>query len=301
MRGPVLLGVDGGGTRCRARLADLSGKVLGEGVAGPANMRWGLDLSLRAVRASTAESLAQAGLQWGKHDIVACLALAGVGADVNAPGDLGRALHFRHTLLTTDAQAACIGAHAGRDGGIIIAGTGSIGWAQLDGGTIRVGGWGFPISDEGSGAWIGCEAIRRALVAFDGICGWTPMLSTVFGRFGADPHQIVQWMGTARPQDYAALAPIVVEHASAGDTEAVVLMRRAASQIDGIAQRLLHLGVPRLSIMGGLADTLSPLLSKQTLAALVEPTGDALSGALHLARLEAMRLALHDKKTPKHG
>jgi glucosamine kinase len=301
VRDLVLLGVDGGGTRCRARLADLTGKVLGEGLAGPANLRWGLEPALCAVRESTAACLAQADLQWGDREIVACLALAGASEFTNAAAPLVHSFPFEHTILTTDAQAACIGAHAGKDGGIVIIGTGSIGWAMLDGQEIRVGGWGFPISDEGSGAWIGCEAIRRVLLAVDGLASWTHLLSAVFSRFSLDPHRIVHWMGTARPQDFAALAPIVVEHALSGDSEAVALMERAAHHIDAIATRLIHLGVPRLSLMGGLADKLKPFLSTQTRIALVAPAGDALSGALHLARAQAGRLTLNAERKTHHG
>jgi glucosamine kinase len=130
---------------------------------------------------------------------------------------------------------------------------------------------------------------------------WTPVLSTVFDRFGADPHRIVHWMGSAHPRDFAALAAIVVKHAQSGDSEAIDLMQRTARHIDVIAARLVHLGVPRLSIMGGLADKLSPFLATETLAAVVEPVGDALSGALHLARAEAIRLTLHSERTTDHG
>ena len=73
--------------------------------------------------------------------------------------------------ITTDAHAACVGAHRGRDGGVIIVGTGSIGWAKLNGRHYRVGGWGLPVSDEGSGAWLGREALRRVLWAHDGRVG----------------------------------------------------------------------------------------------------------------------------------
>jgi glucosamine kinase len=215
--------------------------------------------------------------------------------------DVARSLPFRSAILTTDAQAACTGAHAGEDGGIIIAGTGSIGWARGDGRHLRVGGWGFPISDEGSGAWIGCEAIRRTLAAFDGVASWTPFLTAVFDRLGSDPRRIVHWTGTARPRDFAALAPIVVEHAQVGDSEAVALIGRAAHHIDAIAGRLMHLGVRRVAIMGGLADTLRPLLSMETTAILVEPAGDALSGALLLARVEADRLALNPTRESHVG
>lgn len=288
----LLLGVDGGGTRCCARLCDAGGNILGEGTAGPANLRLGVAQSLAAVRQSAGQCLRQAGLSWHDRRIVACLALAGA----SEPANLAEARAFPHpfdlAIFTTDAQAACVGAHKGRDGGIIIVGTGSIGWGTLGGKEFRVGGWGFPISDEGSGAWIGCEAVRRALLAHDGMVGWTPFLGTVFERFDSDAHNIVSWMSTARPRDFGAIAPVVVEHAAHGDPEALALMRRAAEQIDAIAERLNHLGVRRLSLAGGLADRLEPFLSVRTKRGLVAPVGNALSGAVHLARGEAERLAL---------
>ena len=74
---------------------------------------------------------------------------------------------FRSVVYANDATIACIGAHGGTDGGIVIVGTGSVGFAVVEGREIRVGGYGFPISDEGSGADLGLHAIRLALRAYD--------------------------------------------------------------------------------------------------------------------------------------
>src|SRR5262245_36644073 len=145
----LFLGVDGGGTTCRARLMDATGGIVGEGVAGPANVRIGLDESLRSVLDATGRCLAQAGASWGDR-ILACLALAGASEPKDAAAARAAfASHFRQLIVTTDARAACVGAHRGADGGIIIVGTGSIGWAVRGEESIRVGGWGFPVSDEG--------------------------------------------------------------------------------------------------------------------------------------------------------
>src|SRR5207302_8493926 len=154
--GELFLGIDGGGTQCRARLADRAGRVLGEGVAGPANIRLGLEASLAAVLYAARQCLAEAGL--GEEALgwtTACLALAGATEPAELGAARARRLPFRHTLITTDAHAACIGAHRGRDGGVIIAGTGSIGWAILRGRQYRVGGWGPALPEVCSGAWLG--------------------------------------------------------------------------------------------------------------------------------------------------
>jgi glucosamine kinase len=284
--GLLFLGVDGGGTQCRARLCDGSGVILGEGVAGPANVRLGLDDSFRSVLNATGQCLAHAKLTIASRPIVACLGLAGA----TEPCELEAARNYRHPfrqmIVTTDAHAACVGAHRGEDGGVVVVGTGTVGWAVLDGRSYRVGGWGFPISDEGSGAWLGCEAVRRALWAHDGRTPSTELLHEVLAEFESDPHAVVRWMGTARPRDFARLAPLVIRHAELSDPVACELMRAAAEHIDALAARLATLGVPRLALTGGLASSLAPWLSRATRRQLVPAAGDALAGALRLAHAQ---------------
>jgi glucosamine kinase len=280
----LFLGVDGGGTRCRARLADASGAILGEGLAGPANIRVSLEESLQSVLDAAGQCLDKAGASLDAP-VVACLALAGASEPAEAAAAHAACKgRFRKVLISTDAHAACVGAHRGADGGIIIIGTGSIGWAVHGGKCRRVGGWGFPVSDEGGGAWLGYEAVRRALWAHDGRAAWTPLLRCVAQVFDADAHLIVRWMGTAKPRDFARLAPLVVEHAPDHDAAACEIMRLAAGHIDAIATRLGAHGAERLALMGGLAAAVEPWLSAATRSRLVPPAGDALDGALRLAR-----------------
>jgi glucosamine kinase len=287
----LFLGVDGGGTRCRARLADSKGAILGEGIAGPANVRISLEESVRSVCDAAAQCLAQAGASF-LDPLAACLALAGASEPREAAAAQSAfEERFRRALVTTDAHAACVGAHRGEDGGIVIVGTGSIGWAVLHGEQHRVGGWGLPVSDEGSGAWIGREVLRQVFCAFDGRMSWTPLLRRVFERYDGNPHAIVHWAAQASPREFATLAPVVVDHASRNDDAALEILRRAAAHIDAIATRLIALGVPRLSLMGGLASHVEPLLPLTTRQHLVEPLGDPLDGALLLARAAAEPVA----------
>jgi glucosamine kinase len=190
-------------------------------------------------------------------------------------------------MITTDAHAACVGAHRGRNGGVVIVGTGSIGWAIVDRRQYRVGGWGLPLGDEGSGAWLGREAMRRVLRAYDGRAAWTPLLTRLFEGFDADPHAIVRWAATARPGDFGVLAPIVVKHPAPDDAAATLLIHEAAQHIAALATRLVGLGADRLALSGGLARALEPWLPPEMRADLVPPAGDALSGALQLAQAEA--------------
>jgi len=285
---PLLLGVDGGGTRCRARLADLNGLTLAEAVGGPANIRFGLEESLATVFRLGARCLDAAGLlPQDSQRIVACLALAGASEPAHCAAAAAHPHPYRDATVTTDAHAACVGAHRGRDGGIIIVGTGSIGWAELHGRHVRVGGWGLVVSDEGSGAWLGREALRRVLWAHDGRIQWTGLLTILFGRFQSDPHAIVRFSAAARPRDFAELAPVIVERAAADDPVAVELMRAAAGHADALARGLLARGTRRLALMGGLAHAIEPWLAEETRRHLVVPQGDALDGALLIAATAA--------------
>jgi len=287
-RGILLLGVDGGGTRCRARLCRFSGAVLGEGEAGAANMRFGLEEGFAAADDAVAQCFASAGLARKDRGVAACFALAGASDPATLAALESRRHGFRLAVFTTDAHAACVGAHRGADGGIVIVGTGSIGEAVVKGRHYRVGGWGFPLSDEGSGAWLGSELVRCVLWAHDGRIAWTPLLKQVFGEFSSDPHAIVRWMGPAKPKDFAAFAPFAVAHALTGDPAGRELMRLAADHIATLAHRLIALGAPRVALSGGLAASIEPWLSEETRRLLVPPAADALTGAVDLARAAAL-------------
>jgi glucosamine kinase len=149
-----------------------------------------------------------------------------------------------------------------------------------------VGGYGLPISDEGSGAWIGCEALRRVLWAHDGRISWTDLLTELFQRFG-DPEAIVRFSSTARPRDFGAFAPVVVAHAKQNDPTGIALMQAAGWHIDQLAARLAALGTQKLALVGGLAPAMRDWISPATHARLVPPIGDAVDGAIQLARCAA--------------
>jgi glucosamine kinase len=287
------LGVDGGGTGCRARLEDKEGRVLGAGFTGPATTRLGANSALLSVMAAAEAALAEAGLPKQSFKTThAVIGLAGIGRKgVRAYFDVWP--HpFKSVRFESDAYTACLGAHGGQDGGIVIAGTGSIGFALLKGQMHRFGGYGFPISDEASGADLGLNAIRFALRAADGRVEKTPLLTEILARFSNDPFAAVDWMDVASATDYATFAPLVVDHACKQDLVATQLMREAAAQIESFIHVLHEKGVPRLSLIGGLGEVIKPWLLTEARALLSDPLADAVSGAIQLARLSAEKPAL---------
>jgi glucosamine kinase len=285
MADTLYIGVDGGGTHCRARIRDAAGLLLGEGAGGPANTRLGARIAMASVVEAAQAAAQAAGLpESALSRCVAGLGMAGA-IDDEKRGLLLAELHpFPSVVLDTDGYAAWLGAHGGRDGAIFIVGTGSAGLAVVKGRRWNIGGWGNVVSDDGSGFEIGSQLVRRALWARDGMLPMTPLASTLLDRFQGDPGKIVAWADTARPADFAQLVPLVLEHAQNGDVLGQILMESAAMGIGRIGQRLLDLGAPAICLMGGLAEPMRPWLPAAIRAKLVAPEGDALEGALRMAR-----------------
>src|SRR5208282_1745869 len=92
------------------------------------------------------------------------------------------------------------------------------------------------------------------------------------------------WMDRATASDYAKLAPLVMRHADAGDPVGRRIVRAAAAQVDAMVRRLIDSGAPRIALAGGLASSLEPWLAPDVRRRLSPVEGDAIAGALLLAR-----------------
>jgi len=287
---PLFIGVDGGGTGCRARIEDAEGCLLGTGISGPAALRIGFERALAEVKKACCAAIEEAGLDSNALSSVhAAVGLAGVGRKGALEQLMQQPHPFRSVIYAHDATIACIGAHGGRDGGIVIVGTGSVGFALVGGCEFRVGGYGFPISDEGSGADLGLQAIRLALRAYDERAVGASLTREVMMRFNNDPFDAVAWMDRATATDYAAFAPLVIRHADAGDPVARRIVRDAAEQIDELVRRLSECGAPQVALLGGLSSSMQPWLAPDVQRRLVPVEGDAVDGALRLARRTIMK------------
>jgi len=245
---------------------------------------------------------AQAGLKREDFSrLHAGIGLAGLGRR-GAEAALKRIAHpFASVYFISDGMAACLGAHSGADGAIVVAGTGSVGVGLIDGQEIGLGGYGFPISDEGSGADIGLQVVRLALRAADHRGDTSPLLSEVLGAFDHDPYQAVAWSEEARATDYAALAPLVLRHANQGDPIGRRIVERAADAIGDLLDLFLARGIDRLSLVGGLSEAITPSLTPALRSRLKQPDADAVAGALLVARrrLVLPREEAHREPVPK--
>jgi glucosamine kinase len=276
-----VLGIDAGGTSSKARLCDARGAALASASAGAGSLRFGAAHVFAVISEIAHDAARLAGLS--NDALLSTRVVAGVpGLSLESEAAALRAMPhpFAALEIVSDADIACIGAHAGQDGAIVIAGTGSIGLARLAGETIRIGGYGYPISDEGSGADIGLQALKLFLQTDDGRRERTTLsnqLAAVVERRG-----VHWWRDQAKPKDYAAFAPLVLNAAGAGDAQAKHILQHAGAELSKIALALCANRHLRWCFMGGLSQPLAPFLSAEASALRVAPKGDAIDGALRL-------------------
>lgn len=278
------LGIDAGGTKSLASLIDTQGHELCRVRAGAGNLRIGVEAVEKLTLGIAHEALRQAGLPQD------CLGTVGLGLGLAGLSRASKSHRlstsqwaFATVAIASDAEIAHLGAHRGEDGAILIVGTGSIAYLKVNGRVDTMGGYGFPISDEASGAALGLSAVRHALRALDGRTQSTPLSDAVTGQFGDSTIAVIEWMETASPGDFASFAPLVIAHAERGDYIARSIVIEAVRHIEQFIETIFEKGAPRCSMMGGLAQHLRPWLRARTSAMLVEPAGDAVIGALMLA------------------
>jgi glucosamine kinase len=280
-----LIGIDGGGTGTRARLCDANGAPLGLGEAGPSSLSHGEAAAWKQIVQAMERGFAQAGMTsppWAECALAAGLA----GANDPAQAAAFKALNpgFSTLLLDTDSFTALVGAHAGHPGVILIAGTGSVAEAWRPDGSRRIaGGWGFPVGDEGSGAWLGLQAVRLAQHALDGRGPHTPLTEAVCGATGRDIDSMLAWCAQARQTAYASVAPLVFQHETS-DARATALLQSAVDELALLVQALdPHAELP-VVCSGSVARRLQARLPGPLRARCADAEGDAAEGALRLLR-----------------
>ncbi|HEY4038376.1 MAG TPA: BadF/BadG/BcrA/BcrD ATPase family protein [Burkholderiaceae bacterium] len=281
---PYLIGIDGGGSATRARLTDGARRVLADGVAGPSGLSLGVKAAWAQIDLAIARCFASAGLPVAAmHECALGVGLAGVNFKEQAQQFLRGAGRFAHVALATDGATMLLGAFSGKPGVVVVAGTGSVGEAlRRDGSRAGVGGWGFPIGDEGSGAWLGLGAVRAAQRALDGRGPGGALCEAVYQTIGTHAEAILAWCALAGQGAYAQLAPHVF---AAADTDPVAagLLRSAAGSICEMVDALDASGDLPVALCGSIGSRLVPYLPALT-ARLHEPEGDAVDGALLLVR-----------------
>ena len=284
------IGVDGGATKCTVRIEDAAGRLLGKETSGPASIRLSVDRTWESIYSALNKLLGAMGLSLQAND---CHFHAGMGLAgceiVDAYQAFNNRRHSFETLVvSSDSHVACLGAHSGKDGAIIIAGTGVVGYQIQAQQTAKVGGWGFPHDDEGGGAWLGLQAVKTAVQWLDGRAPSTALAEAVYHYFDQDPERLVTWANSANSTAFAELAPLVIQQSQQGDSASILLVQQAAAAINKIGSALFQVqatqNVLPCSLIGGMSNFIEPHLDANLRARLCPPQLTADAGAVLLVR-----------------
>lgn len=284
----IFIGLDGGGTACRARAELEDGRSTPVLTGGAANVFSDFDGALSRISTLLREAQDAARMLCPESDAQPArvvLGLAGA-SESHAAKKLRSALPYPELSVRGDVDISLAGAFNDRDGIVMAVGTGSVLAMQRAGRMQRVGGYGFTLGDEASGAWMGREALRRALHVRDGLCPAGPLTDALWARFGSLP-EVIGFAGSARPSDYAALAPLVLEHERAGCRIAAEILDTGCDYLLRAITRLQD-GDSTLPVapLGGLGPVLLDRIMARGGGHLTraEPAGTALDGAIWMAR-----------------
>lgn len=278
-----VLGIDGGGTSCRAALATGDGAVIGRAKSGAANIR----TDLTGARTHIVEAARQAFIAAGQDpDLIpqtpAILGLAGANVGTYRQ-QLEAILPFSISRVETDAEIALEGAVGSGDGAMAILGTGTAYMARKGGTSRAIGGWGFQVGDQGSGARIGRDLLEQTLLAHDGVRPGSPLTDSMMATFRNNPEDVVEFTTNAKPGDFGGFAPKVFEHAEKGDAVANWIVDKAVGDVEASLGALDLSHDTPLCLLGGLAPLYAPRLSQRYQALLKAPLDDALGGAVQMA------------------
>jgi N-acetylglucosamine kinase-like BadF-type ATPase len=247
------VGIDAGGTKTRCVLADDT-KVLGRAECGSIKlMRVGEAEATARLRRLLEETAALAGVSL-QEVTRSCVGIGGVSIPAVRAWchEQMKVMVSGEIEVCGDEDIALDAAFHGGPGILVVSGTGSIFIGRSADGTMYpVGGWGPILGDEGSGWWIGLEAVRSGFWAKDrGI--ETKLLAEVQSFWGLNSLGEVVERGNDRPgPDFAALVPLVVQCAEGGDEMARAVLERAGTDL---AELITLVAVKMMETSGGSKD-----------------------------------------------
>jgi N-acetylglucosamine kinase len=296
-----VVGIDAGGTKTVGLLADETGRILAEARGSGANLQTAGELEVEKVFDDVLEALGR------DHPIAAvCLGIAGVDRPQDEQvikGILRRLGHRQTARVVNDGAIALAAGAPERVGVVVLAGTGSIAYGEdPTGRTARAGGYGFLLADEGSGYWLGHQALRAVVRAADGRGPATQLAPLIFGELevGSVPELVPRVYERGLPKHrIAALAPLVQKAYEGGDPVARDLVALGARELALIARSVvaqLTLGpAPYPVVLAGGVFKGCPALVEPLVGALelplarpvlleVEPARGAVNLALDLLR-----------------
>lgn len=283
----IFIGVDGGASKTFLIIEDNTGNILSAGISGPANISISTEKAWTSINNALNIALNKAGLNISdtNYNFYAGFGLAGLEVEKACQIFSNYQHPFKKLLLKSDAFTACYGAHGGNDGSIVIIGTGSIAYQMIGERSVRIGGWGFPHGDEGSGAWLGLELAKLTFYYIDGRVNSCKLFDNVIKKFNGNVQDFVTWANRANSTDFATLAPLLIAALKYQDSIAVNLVTKAADFINHLIYDLdkkagtEERNLP-LCMIGGIAPYIVPYMDACLKSRIVKPKYGPAKGAI---------------------
>ena len=232
----IVVGVDGGGSKTHAIVADEGGSHLGEVVGPGSAVRPGeVERSADAIAHTVKDALASCEMTHVMPKVL-CVGVAGAGREPERQG-LWQALASRElaeeVVIHADFSIALDDAFGEGPGVLLVSGTGSVAFGRGPSGqSARCGGWGPVCGDEGSGQWIGRRALSVVTASADGREPETALVGAILTAAQVnEPQELIAWAAQASPAQLASLAPVVSSVAEAGDLRANSIISLAVEEL----------------------------------------------------------------------
>jgi len=232
----IVIGIDGGGSKTHAIVADEQGGTIAETVGPGSAVRPGkADASADVITEVVRDALASCEMTHVTPRVL-CVGVAGAGRETERQA-LWQALVSRdvadEVVIHSDFSIALDDAFGDGPGVLLISGTGSVAFGRgPTGTTARCGGWGPVCGDEGSGAWIGRRALSVVTGAADGREPDTALTGAVLTAAQVnETTDLIAWAAQGTPGTLASLAPVVLSVAEAGDLRANALVSLAVEEL----------------------------------------------------------------------
>lgn len=255
----LYIGIDGGGTKTACVVGDQSSVLAVATGPGSNVVRLGEAQAKLGLQAAISQACREANVSPLRVQ-AACVGAAGAtNAEANAAVRriVQEILPNAEVTVVGDMVIAREAALHQRPGVVAIAGTGSIAYGQNEQGeAARAGGWGFAISDEGSGQWIGRTAVSEAMHAFDAQRK-TVLLERILAAWKLSSRdELIRHANGSPPPSFAELFPVVLDAAREHDVIATEILARAGAELAQLVLTVMHRlwttgAAVRIGVVGG--------------------------------------------------
>lgn len=293
------VGVDAGGTHCRASLYDSAELVIGTGLAGPANVFNHFTQAMQQIDLAIDIAVHSANISIDKKSLIVGAGCAG-GQTAQAREGLSRLNDpYKRLFMTSDLHASCLAANSGGDCVVLITGTGSSIAHYQNGLVTQYGGHGFIHGDEASGAWLGLRAVQLLLKSFDNLVDDEEFCNAIAHAIGinytsgishaeksASVDHILRYFSNKLAAEYAQLAPVIIGLYQNGNSTANTLINEGADYLFSVlSSNPLGDGFP-MFITGGIAGSYQTLLQQKMGKPVLAMQRVAQDGAMLYAKLQ---------------